>query len=86
MVLQQIMVANPAENLDTMFEFCRDFGINVNVEIIALIQSLIIAWQPTLAIELVEGVESENFREIMCFVSLVICLSCRNYDYEGQAF
>jgi hypothetical protein len=59
MVLQQIMIANPTESLETMFEFCKDFGINVNVEIIALIQSLILAWEPTVAVELVDGVESE---------------------------
>jgi hypothetical protein len=61
-VLQQIMTANPTESLDTMFEFCKDFGINVNVEIIALVQSLILSWEPTVAVELVDGVERENFK------------------------
>lgn len=60
-VLQQIMTANPSESLETMFEFCKDFGINVNVEIIALMQNMILSWEPIVTVELVENEESEKF-------------------------
>jgi hypothetical protein len=50
-ILQQMMIKNPNESVKTMFEFCSEFNLNVNVEIIALIQSLILNWNPELAYE-----------------------------------
>jgi len=74
-VLQKIMLANPEESIETMFEFCRDFRIDVNTEIINLIQSMILEWKPQVNYE---TNELDNTSKLILYVFYPLHTSTRS--------
>ncbi|XP_059479005.1 kinetochore-associated protein 1 [Neocloeon triangulifer] len=70
LILQQMMISSPEEPLETMFQFCTDFQLDVNYEIIILVETLILKWQPTLeyissepGLEKLVSLRDENFEK-----------------------
>ncbi|CAB3359057.1 Hypothetical predicted protein [Cloeon dipterum] len=49
--LMKIMLQKPYEPLSTLAKFCKDFGLEVNVEIIRLVESMILNWKPNLELK-----------------------------------